>query len=637
MLNTLIGQKIGQYEIVGKIGEGGMATIYKAYQPSVSRYVAVKVLPEEFAEDPKSVERFEQEVKAIARLEHPNILPVHDSGTQDRFYYMVMRYVEGGTLADLMDEYSVLPCNQAIEITMNIAKALSYAHSKGVIHRDIKPSNILIDQHGGVSLTDFGIAKMLNQDIRLTRTGLVMGTPDYMSPEQAQDQAIDGRSDIYSLAVVLYEMITGYPPYMGETPMSVAIKHVNDPVPSPRTVNPDIPEAVEQIIFKAMAKNPTERFQTAEEFEQSLQAVLVQIGRSKNALTLSQKTESAPIATKLATVMPETNKRTREKSLELPINKNMLMGIIIGIAVVCVFGGGGLLAGWFFFRPPPPYRSSYGPPDAYSPDGNSPIPASCFETMATPNQSPPDINNAIYRFKDSQWVTGRVESIDSIYEIGVFGDEYRISAEARTRADKPFLNDLLNQQDMEKLKAELQPDNFKVVERYLNADIPFDTEQIREEFTDREDSETLDKLLYRKNLFTSDLSIPLKPNFTLLVHAEPELSENKFSYGIQLHDSSDEDSEISLLIESGGIFEITVNRRQSDFECVGLLPVSALSDIQIKVVRPQLIFMINGINISQTTIEPNRFLQAEVGFMLDMHDRGSKAKVSFEKLVITSP
>lgn len=266
----LIGKNIGQYQIVEQIGIGGMATIYKAYQASIDRYVAIKILPEQFAKDANFLKRFQQEARAIAALEHPHILPVHDFGTEDGRSYMVMRYIEGGTLTKQMGH--PLPYKRIIQIVGDIARALDYAHERGVVHRDIKPSNILIDKHGEVLLTDFGIAKMVEgtEATQLTGAGTILGTPAYMSPEQATGGNIDGRSDIYSLGVVLYELLTGQPPYQAETPLAVVMKHVNAPLPPPRALKTEIPEALERIVLKAMAKDPNQRFQTAAEMEQAL-------------------------------------------------------------------------------------------------------------------------------------------------------------------------------------------------------------------------------------------------------------------------------------------------------------------------------------------------------------------------------
>jgi serine/threonine protein kinase len=272
------GQMLGPYQIINQIGRGGMATVYKAYQPSVDRYVAIKVLPSQLAESREFATRFQQEARIIARLEHPHILPVFDYGESDGVAYFVMRYMDAGTLKERMIEGRPLPLDDIDRLFTQLAGALSYAHSRGVVHRDLKPANVLIDSHDNVFLTDFGIAKLLESaSPRLTQTDAIMGTPAYISPEQAQGQTVDQRSDIYSLGIILYEMVTGSVPFTAETPLAVLLKHISDPLPPPSLVKPDIRPAVEKVILKALAKDPRDRFATAADFvkawEQALHTV----------------------------------------------------------------------------------------------------------------------------------------------------------------------------------------------------------------------------------------------------------------------------------------------------------------------------------------------------------------------------
>ncbi len=254
----LIGQTVGQYRIIEQIGQGGMATVYKAYQPSLDRYVAVKVLPPYFAHEPGFAERFTREAKAIARLNHPNILPIYDFGQQGDLSYIVMKYVEAGTLKDILG--TPLALDVTADIVRQIAAALDHAHQRGILHRDVKPSNVLLDEGRWVLLTDFGLAKMIEGSVALTGSGVGVGTPAYMSPEQGRGETVDVRADIYSLGVVLYEMLTGRVPFEAETPMAVVIKHITDPLPLPRSINPQLPEAIERVILKALAKDPADRF-----------------------------------------------------------------------------------------------------------------------------------------------------------------------------------------------------------------------------------------------------------------------------------------------------------------------------------------------------------------------------------------
>ena len=265
-----IGKTIGTYQIVEQIGRGGMATVFKAYQPSMDRYVAIKILPSHFTEDASFMGRFTQEARTLARLEHPHILPVHDYGEQDGTTYLVMRYVQAGTLKDLVTRGGPLDLKETARVIGQVGGALDYAHSRDVIHRDIKPSNVLVDERGNTFLTDFGIAKLVAETAQFTASGAVIGTPAYMSPEQGMGQPADYRCDIYSLGVVLYELVTGRVPYEAETPLAVLLKHVNDPLPLPRQIKPDLPEAVERVILKAMAKSPDDRFQSAQQMVDAL-------------------------------------------------------------------------------------------------------------------------------------------------------------------------------------------------------------------------------------------------------------------------------------------------------------------------------------------------------------------------------
>lgn len=269
---NLIGQTLGQYRIIEQIGQGGMATVYKAYQPSLDRYVAAKVLPPYFAHEPGFAMRFTREAKAIARLNHPNILPIYDFGQEGDLSYIVMKYVEAGTLKDIMGR--PLPLDLTANVLRQIAGALEHAHERGILHRDVKPSNVLLDEGHWVLLTDFGLAKMVEGSAVLTASGVGVGTPAYMAPEQGQGEPVDARADIYSLGVVLYEMLTGRVPFEAETPMAVVIKHITDPLPLPRTINPELPETIERIILKALAKKPGDRFARPMEMADALSAAV---------------------------------------------------------------------------------------------------------------------------------------------------------------------------------------------------------------------------------------------------------------------------------------------------------------------------------------------------------------------------
>jgi serine/threonine protein kinase len=269
-LASLIGQTLGQYEVTELLGQGGMATVYKAHQASIDRYVAIKVLPPHAALDDQFVERFQLEAKTIGSLQHPHILPLYDYGTQDDILYLVMAYVDAGSLEDIIEDRENLSVRRIEKILREIASALDYANRRGVIHRDVKPANILIDGEGHALLADFGIVKMMGNDQNLTGTGVV-GTPAYIAPEQGQGETdIDGRADLYSLACVVYQMFSGVQPYRADTMMKVMLQHITDPVPSLVSIVPDLPAAVDVVMHKAMAKKPDDRYSTAVEFAEAI-------------------------------------------------------------------------------------------------------------------------------------------------------------------------------------------------------------------------------------------------------------------------------------------------------------------------------------------------------------------------------
>jgi serine/threonine protein kinase len=265
------GTNLGPYRIIEVVGRGGMATVYKAFQASLKRFVAIKVLPEFLAEDQGFRARFEQEAVAVASLRHPNILTVYDHGEQDGFTYIVTEFVDGGTLADQLGK--PLPVDYTTQILGPIASALDYAHSRGVLHRDLKPSNILVALDGTPVLSDFGLALMMTtSQVRLTQSGTVLGTPEYMAPEQCAGETLTASADIYALGVVGYEMLTGRVPFSAATPAAVLIAQIQNELPPPRTINPAVSQAGESALLKALAKAPSDRFRTASDFVGALTA-----------------------------------------------------------------------------------------------------------------------------------------------------------------------------------------------------------------------------------------------------------------------------------------------------------------------------------------------------------------------------
>ena len=341
------GQMLGSYRIISQIGQGGMASVYKAYQPSMDRHVAIKVLPSQLAESKEFVARFQQEARIIARLEHPHILPVFDYGESDGVAYFVMRYLEAGTLKDRMVARRPLPLDEIDRIFTQLTDALSYAHGHGVVHRDLKPANALVDSQGNLFLTDFGIAKLLESaSPRLTQTDAIMGTPAYISPEQAQARTVDQRSDIYSLGIILYEMVTGQVPFEAETPLAIILKHVSDPLPPPSLIKKDISQTLEQVILKALAKDPTDRFETAAEF-------LAAWKRALNEEHERETTYRIPEVKPASTARARTPAPSTSTTLKPARTTGWIAGCLILACIALTVGGGGifLASNWSTFSP----------------------------------------------------------------------------------------------------------------------------------------------------------------------------------------------------------------------------------------------------------------------------------------------
>ena len=344
--------KFGRYEIKGEIGRGGMATVYHAYDPRFEREVALKVLPREMLHDLQFRTRFEREAKTIAMLEHPAIVPVYDFGEEDGQPYFVMRYMTGGSLSERMKK-GPMSVQDAAHLMTHIASALDDAHAKGIIHRDLKPGNILYDQFNEPYVSDFGIAKLSASQANVTGSAII-GTPAYMSPEQAQGEGIDGRSDIYGLGVILFEMLTGQQPYHGDTPMSVVVKQITDPVPHILDVRSDLPTDIEFIIEKAMAKDRNERFQDVKSLADALNAVAsgqsLSLGPSDSTVVASAKTVAAtrrPSQPPLGTVVAQRKQVPQvAEPVQVPQAPNRKIGLWIGIGaavlIVCVMAVGGI-------------------------------------------------------------------------------------------------------------------------------------------------------------------------------------------------------------------------------------------------------------------------------------------------------
>lgn len=354
MNGDLIGTRLGKYEIQAEIGRGGMATVYRAYQESLNRHVAVKVLAGQLARDEDFRRRFEREAKAVAQLNHPNILPIYDYGEdpQRDLVYFITQLVKGGTLSQRLGQ--PLPVEEAVRIASDVAQALDYAHRHGIIHRDVKPSNILLTEDGRPLLTDFGIARIV-QETRLTRTGTSLGTPEYMSPEQAKGEPLGPRADIYSLAVVLYEMLIGRPPFQADTDIAVLHQQVYEPPPRPRRLRPDIPRRLEKVVLKALAKDPAKRYPTAGALAQALERALPSITplrrRHPMPITPAHGAEVEPatiIRQPEPTVVPRVTPRPRRVSRFLWRATKWVLGKVAAAVVILALVAAALLIGGAF-------------------------------------------------------------------------------------------------------------------------------------------------------------------------------------------------------------------------------------------------------------------------------------------------
>ncbi len=334
-MEDLSGKQLGKYQVIAPLGEGGMAAVYKAFQPGMDRYVALKILPRHFARDPEFLGRFDQEARVIANLQHPHILPVHDYGESDTYTYLVMPLVETGTLADLMTGEPV-DLQRIRRVITQVGDALDYAHSQQLIHRDVKPSNVLIDTRGNCLLTDFGIAKMVEGTSHFTQTGAVIGTPRYMSPEQGSGEKLTLASDIYSLGVVMYEMATGRAPFDAETPMAIVIKHMHSPLPPPRDLNPALPHSVERVILKAMAKEPGDRFKSAADMVRMVRAAIPELAQIELEPETVRPGETEAFGEPLAPVQPEPGETVHEEAHPAP--KPRRRGVYLGLGAAGIVG-----------------------------------------------------------------------------------------------------------------------------------------------------------------------------------------------------------------------------------------------------------------------------------------------------------
>lgn len=345
MSNSLVGRTLGNYKVLDLLGRGGMASVYLGYQDAVDRRVAIKVLPPHPGLDPQFPDRFRNEARTIARLQHPHILPLYDYGSEDDILYLVMAYIEGGTLADRVID-GPLPLRDIERMLREIASALDYAHRQGVIHRDIKPANILLDTEGHALLGDFGIAKIAG-GANLTGTGVV-GTPAYMPPEQARGGEIDARADIYSLGVVVYQMLCGQPPYQADTLMQVLLKVMEEQPPDIMTLVKGLPPEVSDVINKVLAKDPDARYQTAAAFAEAFSRAIRSGG---NDLPMIQSLPALVDSGATAHLVPAASSRISSKvspvrTVNISTQTEQPQTIIVhqGISPILLLGGFALIA-----------------------------------------------------------------------------------------------------------------------------------------------------------------------------------------------------------------------------------------------------------------------------------------------------
>ena len=329
----MIGKILGKrYEITEEIAQGGMSVVYKALDLNLNRYDAIKVLNEEFASDKEILERFKQEANAVAFLSHPNIVNIYNVGSEGNIHYIVMEYVKGRTLKEIINLKGHLSNEETLNYSYQMARALESAHNSNIIHRDIKPQNIIITKDGLVKVTDFGIAKH-SDSATITNSGKIIGSAHYFSPEQARGNMTDRRSDIYSLGITMYEMVTGSVPFDAESPITIALKHMQENLPSPRKLNPKVSEGLEKVIMRATEKNPIERYQKIEDMMSDLRALM-------NGGEISPNTASSDHGSTqvMGAIKPENELISEsDDMIDDPKPKNSKKkALIIGLAMILV-------------------------------------------------------------------------------------------------------------------------------------------------------------------------------------------------------------------------------------------------------------------------------------------------------------
>ena len=323
-----MGQVIAErYELEDVVGTGGMSSVYRAFDTLLERHVAIKILHDQYGADDDYAERFRREARAVAQLSHPNIVTVIDRGEEDGRQYIVFEYIEGDNLKALVSN-GPLPVDEALDYGLQVARALDFAHKRGLVHRDVKPQNVLLTEEGQAKVTDFGIARSL--DVQgVTQTGTVLGTSDYIAPEQARGEEVDQKTDIYSLGTVLYELLTGEVPYEGDNFVAVAMQHVNAPVPSVLERRPEVPLRLDLAVQRAMAKQPADRFQSMDELVQELERCVAEV-----------RSDGEEGATMIA---PPRRRPARPARARRPRGALPIVPILLGLAVLALLAGGAYL------------------------------------------------------------------------------------------------------------------------------------------------------------------------------------------------------------------------------------------------------------------------------------------------------
>jgi serine/threonine-protein kinase len=322
-----------RFELEELVGSGGMSSVYRARDRVLDRPVALKVLHEHFVGDDDHVERFRREARAVASLSHPNIVTVIDRGEHDGSQFIVFEYVDGGNLKRVIDRAGPAPVDRALELTIQVARGLAYAHEQGLVHRDVKPQNVLLNGSGRAKVTDFGIARSL--DVRgMTQTGTVLGTSEYISPEQAQGRDVGEQTDVYSLGVVVYELLTGQLPFTGENFVAVAMRHINEPPPSVLEKRPDVPVRVAEAVDRALAKKPADRFPTMAAFADELTACLLAVRFGEDGERTGVLTPPAPVRVarpKARAAAPEPREPRRRRRWP---RRLLLLAVLVAAAAV---------------------------------------------------------------------------------------------------------------------------------------------------------------------------------------------------------------------------------------------------------------------------------------------------------------